>query len=187
MWQPIAGGMSAFLPGKKMRGKQLLGVHWRYTMIRIIGQELDFQVRAPQEFGEYRILEGIGLSWPEYYPQLACWTGIGPHSIGASRLPTELNECDCITCGADWFVPFLMRLKTGHEVALNEIEAAHVERFGQPMLQMEDHDVFLTKFFRFLSSGRNPEGFFPCCRIVKVIWNEAAQIWQVVPPIGDAH
>jgi hypothetical protein len=154
-------------------------------MIRIIGQELAFSIRPPSESGEYLILDGMGLSWPEHYPKLDCWAGIGPHSIGALRLPAEVNERNCITCGADWFVPFLMRLKTGYEVALNEIEAAHVERFGQPMLQMDDHDVFLAHFYRLWGSGGQPADFFPCCRIVKVIWNEAAQIWQVMPPIGD--
>ncbi len=153
-------------------------------MIQIIGQELDLRIRPPSEHGECRILDGIGLIWPEYYPQLACWTGIGPHSIGALRPPVEVKETDLMACGADWFLPFLAQLKIVNSVSLNEIEATHISTFGQPMLQINDHDVFLAKFYRLLSTGGKPESFFPCCRVVRTNWDKAAQIWQIVSDKG---
>jgi len=154
-------------------------------MISILGQQLECRrissENSPGDYTyQYRLLEGMGLCWPKYSPQIECWIGAGPHSSGGLLPPTKVTERDCLACGADWFVPFLARLKSGELVPIEEIETCHVSSFSRPILRMDDLDNLFADFYRHLSSGGSPESFFPCCRIVRTEWDEANKMWQIV-------
>lgn len=157
-------------------------------MIRFLGQQLECRdvrvanIRAepPSHIPEYRFHKGMGIYWPEFMPEIECWNGLGPHSSGGTFSPSEVREQRCIECGAEWFLPFLARLKSGDLVPIEEIEACHVARFGKPMLRMDDPDKLLSDFYRHKGSGGSPESFFPCCRIVRTEWDEANKMWQIV-------
>lgn len=158
-------------------------------MIRILGQELleyrDWASRGldfnwPKSLPWYELRHGMGIFWDVDSPKIECWTGLGPHSPGGTYEPIGVMETWFFEAGADWFTPFLTRLKSGESVTVEDVELRHKDIFGVPMLQMEDDGKFLGRLYEHLRSGGRPEVFFPCCRIVRMEWHEIGKKWRSV-------
>ena len=101
-----------------------------------------------QQHRRYVIASGFTTSGPpdesgiDYVPDshlpISIWAyaRTGPDYDGAGLLPSEaLARYKYLfkRLNAEWFFPFLERMAAGEKVAIEEINARHVELFGQEL------------------------------------------------------
>jgi hypothetical protein len=143
-------------------------------MIRVIGQELiDCGMR-------WEIGRGVGIIWPEYAPRIEIWSGLGPHSNGGTFTAQDIREGVCGECGARWFMPLLVRLKSGDIPSLEEIESAHEKCFGRPMLKCNSGGELHSLFLQHVRTDKSPEAFFPCHSVRRQRWDDSSKTWMIV-------